>query len=177
MPQNRPQPNEYASFYGKYVALVPEGELLSSLETQLQGFHAALGPLSDAQGDFCYAEGKWSVKEMLGHISDTERIFGYRLLRIARGDRTPLSGFEQDDYVMAGNFAERKLGDLLEEFSAVREASIALLGSLDDAAWLRRGTANQKEVTVTALAFILFGHAEHHRLILAERYLPTLPRV
>jgi len=176
MPQNRPQPDEYASFYGKYVALVPEGELLSSLETQLQGFHAALGPLSDAQGDFCYAEGKWSIKEMLGHISDTERIFGYRLLRIARGDRTQLSGFEQDDYVMAGNFAERKLGDLLEEFSAVREASVALLRSLDDAAWLRRGTANQKEVTVTALAFILFGHAEHHRLILEERYLPTLPQ-
>jgi hypothetical protein len=176
MPQNRPQPNEYASAYGKYVALVPEGELISSLETQLQEFQAVLGPLSDAQGDFCYEEAKWSIKEMMGHISDTERIFAYRLLRIARGDQTPLSGFEQDDYVKAGNFAQRKLGDLLEELSAVRKASIGLLRSLDDAAWLRRGTANQKEVSVTALAFILFGHAEHHRLILEERYLAALPR-
>ena len=132
-----------------------------------------LSPLNDRQADFRYAPGKWSIKEVLGHISDAERIFAYRLLRMARGDNTPLSCFEQDDYIETGNFSARKLVDLLEEFSAVREATVALVRSMDDAAWLRRGVANQKEITTTALAFLIAGHERHHRIILEQRYLPA----
>jgi uncharacterized damage-inducible protein DinB len=135
-----------------------------------------LGSVSEKGADFRYAEGKWSVKEVLVHISDTERILAYRMLRIARGDQTPLAGFEQDDYVKTGNCSARPLAELLEEFTAVRRASIVLLRSFDATAWLRRGVANEKEVSVRALAFILAGHERHHRQVLQERYFPAMPR-
>jgi hypothetical protein len=176
MPQNRPQPGEYAPFYENYIGLVPEGELLQILEAQLQDWQRLLADLSEEAADFRYAPGKWSIKEILGHLNDTERILSYRLLRIARGDQTALPGFEQDDYVRAANSSGRKRGELLNEFAAVRRATIALVSSLDDAAWLRRGVANQKEISATALAFIIVGHERHHRIILEERYLPALPR-
>ena len=176
MTQNRPKTGDYASFYEKYIALVPEGEFLQILETQLREWQRLLGEISEEQADFHYAPGKWSIKEMLGHVSDSERIFSYRLLRIARGDQTPLPGFEQDDYVRAANSSARKRRDLLEEFTAVRRATIALAASLDNAAWLRRGVANQQEISATALAFVIAGHDRHHRQVLEERYLPALPR-
>jgi uncharacterized damage-inducible protein DinB len=176
MTQNRPQASEYAPFYEKYIAMVPDGEIEETLEAQLRETRLLLGSLSEAGAEFRYAEGKWSVKEVLGHISDTERIFAYRMLRIARADQTPLAGFEQDDYVKTGNFPARALVELLEEFTAVRRASIALLHSFDAAAWLRRGVANQKEVSVRALAYILAGHERHHRQVLQERYFPAMPR-
>jgi uncharacterized damage-inducible protein DinB len=176
MTQNRPKTGDYATSYEKYIALVPEGEFLQILETQLREWQRLLGELSEEQADFRYEPGKWSIKEMLGHVSDTERIFAYRLLRIARGDQTPLAGFEQDDYVRMANSAARKRSDLLEEFTAVRRATIALVSSLDGNAWIRRGVANQKEISVTALAFVIAGHERHHRLVLEERYLPVLPR-
>jgi uncharacterized damage-inducible protein DinB len=131
---------------------------------------------SERDGSFRYAPGKWSVKEVLGHIADTERIFTYRALRIGRGDQTPLSGFEQDDYVKTGVFGERALAELAEEFGAVRGASIVLFRSFKEEAWPRRGVANEKEVTVRALAFITAGHQIHHRAILEERYFPAIPR-
>jgi uncharacterized damage-inducible protein DinB len=176
MTQNRPQASEYAPFYEKYIAMVPDGEIEETLEAQLRETKLLLGSVSEKGADFRYAEGKWSVKEVLGHISDTERILAYRMLRIARGDQTPLAGFEQDDYVKAGNFSARPLAELLEEFTAVRRASIVLLRSFDAAAWLRRGVANQKEISVRALAFILAGHERHHRQVLQERYFPAMPR-
>jgi uncharacterized damage-inducible protein DinB len=176
MTHNRPKTSDYAPFYETYISLVPEGEFLHILETQLQDWQRLLGDLSEQAADFRYAPGKWSIKEVLGHVSDTERIFAYRLLRIARGDQTPLSGFEQDDYARAANSSARKCSDLLREFAAVRHATTALVSSLDDAAWLRRGVANQKEISATALAFIIAGHDRHHRLILEQRYLPALPR-
>jgi uncharacterized damage-inducible protein DinB len=176
MTQNRPQASEYAPFYEKYIAMVPDGEIEETLEAQLRETRLLLGSLSEAGAEFRYAEGKWSVKEVLGHISDTERIFAYRMLRIARADQTPLAGFEQDDYVKTGNFPARPLVELLEEFTAVRRASIVLLHSFDAAAWLRRGVANQKEVSVRALAYILAGHERHHRQVLQERYFPAMPR-
>lgn len=176
MTQVRPQPGEYAPFYEKYIALVPDGNLLATLESSAQEWKALLKGLSDTQAGFRYAPGKWSIKEVLGHVTDTERVFVYRVLRIARGDQTPLSGFEQDDYVKEGKFSTRTLEDLLDEFSAVRFSTTTLLHSLPDYAWTRRGTANQKEVTVTALGFIIAGHERHHRAILEQRYLPTLPR-
>ena len=176
MTQKRPQSNDYAPFYGKYVMLVPDGNFLEILETQLQGMKQLLEPLTELQADFRYAPGKWSIKEILGHVIDAERIFAVRILRIARSDQTPLPGFEQDDYVRVSNAASRTLSDLLEEFAAVRRASIALIRSLDDASWLRRGTASGKEVSVLAIAFIIAGHALHHRNIFQEKYLPALPR-
>lgn len=176
MTQNRPQASEYAPYYEKYVAKVPDGEIEETLEAQLREMKLLLGSVSEKGADFRYAKGKWSVKEVLGHISDTERIFAYRMLRIARGDQTPLAGFEQDDYVKMGNFPALALAELLEEFTAVRRASIVLLRWFDAAAWLRRGVANQKEISVRALAFILAGHERHHRQVLQERYLPAMPR-
>jgi uncharacterized damage-inducible protein DinB len=176
MTQNRPQSNDYASYYGKYIMLVPDGDFVEILETQLREMKQLLEPLTDEQGDFRYASGKWSIKESLGHVNDAERIFAVRILRIARGDQTPLPGFEQDDFVKVSNASSRKLSELLEEFTAIRRATIALIRSLDDASWLRRGTASGKEVSVLAIAFIIAGHALHHRALFEEKYLPSLPR-
>jgi len=171
MAQKRPRQGDYALYYEKYVALVPSGDFLQILQDQRRELVDLLSPLSDQQADFRYASGKWSVKEVLGHVTDAERIFAYWLLRFARGDQSPLSSFEQEGYIQNGNFSRRKLSDLLEEFSAVREATICLVRSLDDAAWQRRGVASQKEVSVLALAFIIAGHDRHHRMILEKHYL------
>jgi uncharacterized damage-inducible protein DinB len=171
MTQKRPQQGDYALYYEKYVSLVPGGDFLEILESQKRELLDLLSPLSDEQADFRYAPGKWSIKEVVGHVTDAERIFAYRLLRIARGDETPLASFEQDRYIKSANFPARKLEDLLHEFSAVRESTICLIRSLDDAAWLRRGTASQKEVSVLALAFIIAGHDRHHRMLLEKHYL------
>lgn len=176
MTQKRPKTGDYATSYEKYISLVPEGEFLQILETQLRDWQQVVGKLSEAAADFRYAPDKWSIKEVLGHVTDSERIFAYRLLRIARGDQTPLAGFEQDDYVRTANSSARKRSELLEEFTAVRGATMALVSSLDDAAWVRRGVANQKEISATALAFVIAGHERHHRLVLEERYLPALAR-
>jgi len=174
MTQKRPQSNDYAPYYGKYVMLVPDGNFLEILESEPQEMKQLLEPLTDQQADFRYAPGKWSIKESLGHINDAERIFAVRILRIARGDQTPLPGFEQDDFVKVSNASSRKLVDLLEEFSAIRRGTIALIRSLDDASWHRRGIASGKEVTVLAIAFIIAGHALHHRIIFEKQYLPAL---
>jgi hypothetical protein len=176
MTQKRPQKSEYAVFYEKYVALVPGGDFLEILEEQHATLLGLLSPLTEEQAAFRYEPDKWSIKEVVGHINDAERIFAYRLLRIARGDETPLASFEQDAYIATGSFSARKLSDLLDEFSAVRKASITLVRSLDDRAWMRRGTASQKEITALALGFIIAGHERHHRMILEERYLPALRR-
>jgi uncharacterized damage-inducible protein DinB len=176
MTQKRPQKGDYALYYDNYIALVPSGEFLEILREQHRAMTRLLSPLTDQQAEFRYAPGKWSVKEVLGHVIDAERIFAYRILRIARGDQTPLAGFEQDGYIQTGNFSARALNDLLEEFSSVREATITLVRSLDDDAWLRRGIASQKEISVLALAFVIAGHELHHRIILEERYSPALVR-
>jgi uncharacterized damage-inducible protein DinB len=172
----RPQPTEYASNYEKYVALVLGNDIVAILEAQRLQMAQFLAARSERDGNFRYAPDKWSVKEVLGHITDTERIFAYRALRIARQDQTPLSGFEQDDYVRAGGFGERTLADLAEEFACVRSATVALFRPLSEEAWSRRGMANKNEVTVRALAFIIAGHELHHREILNERYFPAIPR-
>lgn len=174
--RQRPAAGEYADFYGKYIELITGDEIVATLEVQrLQTLQLFAGR-SERDGNFRYGPDKWTVKESLGHVNDTERIFAYRALRIARGDQTPLSGFEQDDYVKAGGFAERSLTSLVEEFAAVRAASVALYRSLGEEAWSRRGTANKNEVTVRALAYITAGHELHHRRILEERYFPAIPR-
>jgi hypothetical protein len=172
----RPEANEYADYYANYIAKVPGSDVLGVLESQRLQMLQLFAGRSERDGSFRYAPGKWTVKEVLGHITDTERIFAYRALRFARGDQTPLPGFEQDDYVRSGAFGERPLVDLAEEFGAVRSASIALFRSFKEEAWPRRGLANEKEMTVRALAFITAGHQMHHRIILEERYFPAIPR-
>ncbi|MGA2203804.1 MAG: DinB family protein [Terriglobales bacterium] len=170
----RPQPGEYAPYYDRYISLVPGTDVLAALaalEDQRRQMLLLLSGRTESDGDLRYAPEKWSLKEVLGHISDTERIMSYRALRISRGDATPLEGFEQDDYVRNGPFARRPLADLIEDYIAVRRATISLFRNLDEAAWTRRGVASKNEVTVRALAFIIAGHELHHRKILEEKYL------
>src|SRR5256885_6444254 len=147
-PIARPESNEYAAYYEKYVSLITGIDILGVLEAQRLQTAQLFAARSERDGNFRYAPDKWTVKEVLGHINDTERIFAYRALRFARADQTPLPGFEQDDYVRAGGFSERSLAGLAEEFGAVRSASISLFRSFKQDAWPRRGKANEKEVTV-----------------------------
>jgi len=166
----RPEPGEYNPYYERYIALVPGGDILSTLDAQRRQMMLLLSGRDDADGDFRYAADKWTANEVLGHVCDTERIFAYRALRIARGDQTPIEGFEQDDYVKHGPFGRIALSELVEDYIAVRRATITLLRNLDETAWMRRGVANKNEVTVRALAYITAGHELHHRRILEEKY-------
>jgi hypothetical protein len=166
----RPEPGEYAPYYERYISLVSGSDILSTLESQRRQMLLLLSGRDDSDADFRYAPDKWSAKEVLGHVCDTERVFAYRALRISRGDRTPLEGFEQDDYVRNGPFANRPLAELIEDYIAVRRASLTLFRDLDEQAWLRRGIANKNEVTVRAIAYMIAGHELHHRRILEEKY-------
>jgi len=167
----QPDANEYAPYYGKYISLVPAGDVVATLGRQLDETLSLLRGLSEEQAESRYEPGKWSIKEVVGHVLDTERIFGHRAFRFARNDQQPLPGFEQDGYVLAANFSHRQLGDLAAEFEHLRRANLYLLGSLDEAAWLRRGVASDNEVSVRALAYIMAGHEAHHMRIVRERYL------
>jgi hypothetical protein len=166
-----PDPTEYAPYYGRYITLVGGDDVVAALEDQPRETLALLSTLSEEQGDYRYAPGKWSVKEMLGHVIDTERVLTYRALRFARNDRTPLASFEQDDYVRAGDFADCRLADLIEEFVCVRRASLWFFRQLSAEAWMRRGIASGNEVSVRAIAYIVAGHELHHRQVLREKYL------
>jgi hypothetical protein len=171
----RPQPGEYAPYYDRYISLVLDNErgndILQTLDEQRRQTVLLLSGLTEADGDLRYAPDKWSAKELLGHLNDTERIMSYRALRIARSDATPIEGFEQDDYVRSGPFVRRPLADLIEDYIAVRRATLSLFRNLDEPAWTRRGVANKNEVTVRALAYIIAGHELHHRRMLEEKYL------
>lgn len=171
----RPKPGEYDPYYDRYISLIPGNDLLGTLEKQLPKTVALLSGRSEEDGSLRYAPDKWTVKEVVGHLIDTERIMAYRALRIARNDRTPLAGFEQDNYVRDGPFADLRLPDLVEEFKSVRSATLAFFRHLRAGDWTRRGTANQKEISVRALAFIIAGHELHHRHILEERYFASAP--
>jgi len=166
----RPQAGEYAPYYERYISLIQENDILATLDRQRRETVLLLSGLSEEQGDFRYAPEKWSAKQVLGHVCDTERVFAYRALRIARGDATPMEGFEQDDYVKNGPFARHAIAEVIEDYIAVRRATISLLRSLEEAAWSRRGVANKNEVTVRALAYTIAGHEVHHRRILEEKY-------
>ena len=176
MKNSRPDPSEHAPYHQQYISLVAGTDVLAVLETQRVQTLQLFAGRSERDGNFRYQPGKWTVKEVVGHMTDTERIFAYRALCIARGERASLPGFEQDDYVRAAGFGDRSLASLVEEFSAVRNATLALFRSLSDEAWLRRGVANNYELTVRAVAFITAGHELHHRKILEECYFPAIPR-
>ncbi|HEV2348696.1 MAG TPA: DinB family protein [Terriglobia bacterium] len=166
----RPESTEYLPYYGKYISMVTGEDILKTLQEQADDSLAWLMSVGEEKGDYRYAPGKWSAKEVLGHVIDAERIFAYRALRISRNDRTPIEGFEQDDYVRNGPFQNSRLRDLAQEFACVRHASLYLFRGLDTDAWLRRGVANQAEVSVRALAYIIAGHELHHRKILKDLY-------
>jgi uncharacterized damage-inducible protein DinB len=167
----RPAATEHAPYYEKYVSLVPEGDILSILTRQADTTLSLLSSIPEAQADKRYAPDKWSIKEVVGHVVDCERIFSYRALTFARNDPTLLPGFEQDDYVRYAAFAETPLTDLAAEFESVRRANVYMFKSLAADAWLRSGNANGTSVTVRALAHIIAGHELHHIGILRERYL------
>ena len=167
----RPQPGEYAPYYERYISLVQSSDILATLDEQRRETLLLLSGRTEEEGNHRYADDKWSVKEVLGHVNDTERIFAYRALRISRNDPTNIEGFEQDDYVRFGPFAKRTLEDLVEDYIAVRRATLTLFRNLYEDAWMRRGVANRNEVTVRALAYIIAGHEVHHRRILQEKYL------
>lgn len=166
----RPEPGEYAPYYDRYISLISGTDILATLEAQRRQMMILLSGGDEADGDFRYAPGKWSAKEVLGHVCDTERIFAYRALRISRADRTPIEGFEQDDYVRNGPFAKIALAEIIEDYIAVRRATLTLFRNLDEQAWQRRGIANKNEVSVRALAYITAGHELHHRRILEQKY-------
>jgi len=166
----RPEPGEYAPYYERYIALVTGSDILAALEAQRRQTLLLLSGRDEDEGNFRYAPDKWTAKEVLGHVCDTERVFAYRALRISRADRTPLEGFEQDDYIKKGPFGHTPLAEIIEDYIAVRRATLTLLRNIDEAAWMRRGVANKNEVTVRALAYIIAGHELHHRRILEEKY-------
>lgn len=158
-----PQADEYGAYYEGYIQRVPEGsDLFALLGKQPDDLHALLQGVSDAQANARPAPGEWSVKEVMGHLCDTERVFAYRAMRIARNDTTPLPGFEQDDYVRATDFNARSLADLIEEFSLQRRANLICFKPLTEAEIMRRGTASNNPFSVRALLYIMAGHVLHH---------------
>lgn len=166
-----PQSDEYASFYAGYVQRVPQdADIFQLLKQQIEDLSQILQNTSDAEASVRPAPEEWSIKEVLGHICDSERIFAYRALRIARADETALPGFEQDDYVKATDFNQRSLADLLEEFSLQRRSNILCFQALGDAETQRRGTASTYPISVRALIFILAGHVNHHLESLKSSY-------
>jgi uncharacterized damage-inducible protein DinB len=167
----RPDPSEYDPYYERYISLVKANDVVAALQKQAQETRELLSKVSADKAEFRYAPGKWSVKEVLGHINDTERIMSYRVLRIARGDQTPIEGFEQDDYIAAGKFGRRTIDDLLQEFATIRNATLQLVRHVDAEAAERRGTANQKQISARAIVYVIAGHELHHRRILLEKYL------
>lgn len=172
----RPAPTEFVPYFTKYIELVPEGDVLDHLKRQVDETVAVVGGLTERDGDFRYAEGKWSIKEVVGHVCDTERIFVYRALCFARGESAGLPAFDENEYVRRANFSARSLQDLLSDLRTVRAATLSFLSGLDAEALTRRGMANQREYTVRAIAYIMAGHERHHTRIIAERYFPVLKK-
>jgi hypothetical protein len=167
----RPDETEHLPYYGKYISLVPDVEILTQMSRQSEATVALLRGIPESQGGLHYAPGKWSIRELVGHVIDTERIFAYRALRFSRNDRTPLNGYEQDDYVLNASFDDYPLAELAAEFESVRRSTIFLFKHLKGEAWTRRGIASNGEASVRALAYIIAGHELHHMDILRDRYL------
>ena len=168
-PMSRPESTEYAGYFGNYVALVPEENILPVMAAQMTEALALLREVPEAQGIERHPPYTWSVKEVVGHVTDAERVFSYRALRFARADQTPLPGFDENPYVTAAEFDRVPLKDLVSEFENLRRSNLCLFGNLTDEAWLRTGEASGKTLSVRALAYILVGHARHHFTILQKR--------
>jgi hypothetical protein len=170
----RPLPGEYAEGYATYLAAAPEGNVLALLQAQLGDVLDLYSRFSEAQAAYRYAPSKWSLKDLLQHLSDAELIFAYRCLRIGRGDVTPLPGFDEEAYAAVARADERPVVDLLADFRAARTASLSLFRGLPDSAWDQQGTSNGRSLTARCIPFISLGHAAHHLDVIRERYLPGL---
>ena len=169
-----PSAEEYNEFYTGYVQrAIARKDVIAALPKQIDEIRAALGKLTDKQALFRDAPKEWTIKEVLGHINDTERIFAYRLLRVSRNDQTPLPGFEQNDYVREAGFDNYPLADLLNEFEHLRRANIIMIQNMPEAHADRLGTASGFPVSARALIYVLVGHVEHHMADLNEKYLPV----
>jgi DinB superfamily len=167
---NRPLESEYAPFYRGYVSHVPEKEILPVLRSQLDALDVLLNRVSPERETYRYADTKWSIREVVGHLIDGERVFGYRAFSIARGEQKSLPGFDEKEYMLTAPYDRIDLDDLLSELRLVRLSNIAMLRNLDAESWLRIGIANDTPVSVRALAFIMAGHVRHHMGVLSERY-------
>lgn len=168
---NRPTESEYPADYQSYIDQVSESDILPVLRAQMDELDVLLGRVEPQQETFRYAEGKWSIREIVGHLIDGERVFGYRAFCIARGEQQSLPGFDQDDYMVTSHYDKIELEDLLSELRLIRLGNIAMFRTLDEEAWSRMGVANNNSVSVRALAFGMAGHARHHMNVLRERYL------
>jgi uncharacterized damage-inducible protein DinB len=170
-PITKPAAAEHSPHQTSYIALVPDGDVRELLARQIVDTLAELRKISEADSLKRYAPGKWSLREVVGHMIDTERIFASRALRIARGDRTPLPGFEQDDYVAAAHFDERPWAELLAEFDLVRQSTLFMIRGFNADDWTRVGTVSGNTLTVRAAAFVIAGHERHHMKLVREKYL------
>ena len=172
----RPPADDYPLAYAGYIAKVPEdADVVEMLALQPLVLKSIFGEMTDDQAMYRYAPGKWSIKQLLGHLADAERVFGHRAFRFSRADATPLPGFDEDAYVANGTAEMQPLAELLDEFMHLRSANLTLIRNLSPSAWDRRGTANGKEATVRAFVFVLAGHMRHHLDVLHDRYVPELP--
>jgi len=167
---SRPLETEYAPAYGSYVSHVTEDEILPVLRSQIDALELLFDRTTPEQETYRYAEGKWSLREVVGHLIDGERVFGYRALCIARGEKQDLPGFDENEYMTSAPFDRIELEDLLSEFRLVRLSNIAMLRNLDETAWTQMGTANGAPVSVRALTYVMAGHLRHHMGVLRDRY-------
>ena len=167
----RPQATDYPSYYDPYIKLVKEDDALKTLDDGIFKMQALLSDIDEEKENYAYAPGKWTVKEVFGHIIDTERIMAYRALRFARGDGQELPGFDENTYVKNAKFSKRKLIDMAHEFSLMRQSNISLFKSFDEEALNRKGIANKNPVNVRSIIYIIAGHQLHHMNIVKERYL------
>jgi hypothetical protein len=168
---SRPHPSEYAPYYGRYINLVPDGSIVDLLERQLDMTSQLLGTVGEKKADYRYATGKWSIKEVVGHVTDTERVFAFRAFSFSRDDKNPLPSFEQDEYVQNSNFGQRTLQSITDEFQGLRRSNILLFRNFDGDMMLKRGAASGFEFSVRCIPYIVAGHELHHVQVLKERYL------
>lgn len=166
----RPKSDEFTPFYAGYVANVTEIDPIAVMESQGLASRTIMAAISEEQSLFRYDPDKWSIREVVGHLADAERVFAYRALRIGRADETPIEGFDENSYVTAARFDRRPLAELADELAAVRRTTVALFRGFEPGTWNLRGIANNARVSVRALAFIIPGHERHHMKVLRERY-------
>lgn len=167
---SRPEASEHAPYYGRYISQVPDGDIVDRLTTQIASSIRTLAGVDEARGGYRYAPDKWSIRQVVGHLADTERVFMYRALCVARGETNALPGFDENAYVANAAFDERTLASLVDEWRVTRELTLRFVGSLNPTEWTRAGTANGQGISVRALAWIAAGHELHHMALFKERY-------
>ncbi|MCB0278401.1 MAG: DinB family protein [Calditrichaeota bacterium] len=167
----KPAKNLYHAFYQNYINLAPDADILNALKQQLGSNKTFFSSLPDEKMDYRYQPGKWSINELIGHMCDTERVFAYRALCFARNDKNPLPGFDENAYLAESFFSERSAESLIDELDITRQATLVLLTNFSDAVWERIGNANGSPMVLSALPYIIYGHNQHHRNIIQERYL------